>query len=181
MGIPVESIKVGLREEGLGYGLPMCFIELGYTDERLEVEDILREVLEKTTKKGWACIRGDPDPLACGIGTLVRGLSQLQRYVEVETDGLHRDPSWTHAVDRWVANYQDTPVFNYGALRASDTIRIVVPESSGEEDFPYYKKYLEVCSKVNCVKYLVLPKGFPEVVYGRFLELAGRFERVRVY
>lgn len=174
MGIPVESIKVGLREEGLGYGLPMCFIELGYTDEKLEVEDILREVLEKTTKKGWACIRGNPDPLACGVGTLVRGLSQLQRYVEIETDGLHRDPSWTHTADRWVVDYQEKPVFNYGALRASDTVRILV---ESPDDAPWVEKALEGCSKINCVKYLRYTKSTKE----RWLELALKFERVRVY
>ena len=37
MGLPVESIKVGLRDEGLGSGLPMCFIELESTREKMEV------------------------------------------------------------------------------------------------------------------------------------------------
>ena len=181
MGLPVENIKVGLRGEGLGSGLPMCFIEMGYPDEKVEGEDLLREVLGVTSKKGWVCIQGDPDPLACGIGTLVRGLSQLQRYVEVETDGVHRDPSWTHTVDRWVVDFSQTPAFNYGSLRASDTIRIRIPESVGDEDFSYYEEYLEVCRKINCVKYLLLPQGFPEAIKARFLDLASEFERVRIY
>ena len=174
MGLPVESIKAGLRQEGLGYGLPMCFIGLGYTDGKSEIEDILREVLEKTIKRGWVCIRGEPDPLACGVGTLVRGLSQLQRYVEIETDGLHRDPSWTHTVDRWVVNSQRKPAFNYGALRASDTFRIKVDLL---EDSPKVENALESISKINCVKYLRATKGTQK----KWLDLVGKFERVRLY
>lgn len=174
MGVPVESIEVGLREEGLGCGLPMCFIEMGYPSGKTEVEDVLREVLGNTVKRGWVCIRGEFDPLACGIGTLARGLSQLQRYVEVETDGLHRDPSWTRTVDRWCVDFQEKPVFNYGALRATDTIRLPVLASS---EVGEVEEALEVCSKINCVKYLKVPRGTDK----EWIELAGKFERVRVY
>jgi len=174
MGLPVESIEVGLREEGLGFGLPMCFIELGYTDEKMEVEDTLREVLGRIPKRGWVCIRGSHDPLVCGIGTLVRGLSQLQRYVEVETNGLLRDPSWTHTVDRWIVNYQGKPAFNYGALRATDTIRILLDSMEGANRV---EEALGVCSKLNCVKYLRSPKGAQK----GWIDLAVKFERVRVY
>ncbi len=171
MGLPIDGIRSGLREEGLGCGLPMCFIELGYTDEKMEVEGILREVLGKSIKRGWVCIRGIPDPLACGIGTLVRGLSQLQRYVEVETDGLHRDPSWTHTVDRWIVDYQHESAFNYGALRSSDTIRLAAVSLS-EAD-----QALGVCRELNCVKYIKAPKGSRK----KWLDLVSNFERVRLY
>jgi len=172
MGLPVESIEIELRDEGLGYGLPMCFIELGYTDEKMEVEEVLREVLEKTGKKGWVCIRGRPDPLACGVGTLVRGLSQLQRYIEVETDGLRRDPSWSRSVDRWVVSFQSGSSFNYGSLRASDSIKILVDTLTTSE----ISKLLEASSKINCVKYLKVPTGTRE----DWMDLATQFERVRV-
>jgi len=174
--IPIVSIKTGLRQEGLNYGVPVTFITLGGVD-RLEIEDILKEVLSKSVKRSWVCIVGEEfDPLSFGIGTLVKGLSQLQRYVEVETDGLHRDPSWTHTVDRWVVDFQDKSSYNLGSLRASDTIRIKVDSLAPEVAFEV-KEVLEITSKINCVKYLKVPKGTQK----KWLGLISKFERVRVY
>lgn len=172
--IPIVSIKTGLREEGLNYGVPTTFVTLGGVD-RLEVEDILKEVLSKSVKRSWVCIRGEEfDPLSFGIGTLVRGLSQLQRYVEVETDGLHRDPNWTHTVDRWVVDFQENPSYNLGSLRASDTIRVRVDSL---EDSSRVEKVLENIGKVNCVKYLKATKGTQK----KWHSLISRFDRTRVY
>ena len=172
--IPVVSIQTGLRQEGLNYGGPTTFIILGGVD-RMEVEDILREVLSLSIKRSWVCIIGeDFDPLSFGIGTLVKGLSQLQRYVEVETDGLHRDPSWAHTADKWVVDFQEKPTYNLGSLRASDTIRIRV--ESLEED-SRVERALDTLSKINCVKYLKIPEGTQKIWYG----LISKFERTRVY
>ena len=172
--IPVISIKTGLREEGLNYGVPVTFISLGGVN-RLEIEDILKEVLSKSVKRSWVCITGEEfDPLSFGIGTLIRGLSQLQRYVEVETDGLHRDPSWTHTVDRWVVDYQETSSFNLGSLRASDTIRIEVTSTM---DTSTVGEILETTSKINCVKYLKVTKGTQK----KWHDLISKYERVRVF
>jgi len=172
--IPIVSIKTGLRQEGMNYGVPVVFVTLGGVD-RLEVEDILREVLSKSVKRGWVCITGEEfDSLSFGIGTLVKGLSQLQRYVEVETDGLHRDPSWTHTADRWVVDYQEKSSYNLGALRASDTIRLKVDSTMSTS---MVEEILETTSKINCVKYLKVTKGTQK----EWHSLISKFERVRVY
>ena len=172
--IPIISIKTGLREEGLNYGVPVTFITLGGV-ERFEVEDILKQVLSKSVKRSWVCIIGEEfDPLSFGVGTLVRGLSQLQRYVEVETDGLHRDPSWAHTVDRWVVDFQEKSSYNLGSLRASDTIRIKVDSSA---DASIVEGDLDSVDKVNCVKYLKVPKGTQK----KWHSLISKFERVRVF
>ncbi len=172
--IPIVSIKTGLRQEGLNYGVPVTFITLGGAS-RLDVEDILKEVLSKSVKRSWVCISGEEfDPLSFGIGTLVKSLSQLQRYVEVETDGLHRDPNWTHTVDKWVVDYQEKHSFNLGSLRASDTIRVKV---GSLEDHFWVETVLEALSKINCVKYLKVAKGTQK----KWHSLISKFERVRVY
>lgn len=172
--IPIVSIKTELRQEGLNYGVPVTFVILGGVD-RVEVEDILKEVLTLSIKRSWVCIMGEEfDPLSFGIGTLVKGLSQLQRYVEVETDGLHRDPSWAHTVDRWVVDFQENPSYNLGSLRASDTIRVKVDSAA---DASIVEENLSNLSKVNCVKYLKVAKGTQK----KWHSLISKFERVRVY
>lgn len=172
--IPIVSIKTGLREEGLNYGIPVTYITLGGVD-RIEVEDILKEVLSKSIKRSWVCIIGEEfDPLSFGIGTLVKGLSQLQRYVEVETDGLHRDPSWAHTCDRWVVDYRENSSYNLGSLRASDTIRIRVDSPA---DASMVEESLENINKINCVKYLRVTRGTQR----KWHSLISKFERVRVY
>ncbi len=172
--IPVVSIESELRQEGLNYGIPTIFIILGGVN-RLEIEDILKEVLSQSVKRSWVCIKGEEfDPLSFGIGTLVKSLSQLQRYVEVETDGLHRDPSWSHTTDRWIINYQTDPKYNLGSLRASDTIRIKVDP---KDDDARIGEILESLSKTNCVKYLKVAKGTQR----EWHSLISKFERVRVF
>jgi hypothetical protein len=175
--LSVKDITRGLRVEGVGYGLPMTFIRLGGSDNSI-TEDILRDMLEVTPKRGWVCIQGvDFDPLGMGIGTLVRGISQLQRYSEVETSGIYRDPSWSKSVDRWIVDVTEKPIFNYGSLRSSDTIRLKVDSVT---DLTLAESYLLALRQYSSTKYVVIPRT-DKALLGEAFKLINQFERTRVF
>lgn len=122
--ITVGKISEGVRGEGLNFGLPMVFIKLGMGTEYPSVDELLREVVMKTRCK-WALLFGE-NTTQVGMGTLVKGLSSLGLYTEVEVSGSVRDPGWLHAVDRWVVDYTENALFNFNALRSSDMVRWTV-------------------------------------------------------
>jgi len=174
--IPLSEISNGLRKEGLNYGVPTTFVVLGGTNQ-IQMEDLLEEILKKSTKRGWVCLVGkDFDPLSMGIGTLVRGLSQLQRFVEVETDGLHRDPRWAYTVDRWIVRWTSKSVYNLGSLRATDSIKFEVTDETSLEEI---QDFLDGCSSLTPVRYLVT-SSFGEITSSMF-DLVRKYERSRIY
>lgn len=129
--IRVEKVWEGIRSEGLNYGLPTTFLKLGPGPD-YNSEDLVKEILMQTRCK-WVCILGE-STTQIGIGTLVKGLSTVGMYIEVEVGGSIKDPGWLHTVDRWLVDYVKEPTFNYGALRTQDMIRFVV-EGRGDLNF----------------------------------------------
>jgi len=173
--IPLVRVFNGLRQEGLNYGVPTTFVVLG-GGTQIQLEDLLEEVLKKSIKRGWICLKGqDFDPLSMGVGTLVRGLSQLQRFVEIETDGLHRDPRWAHTVDRWIVLWHPTVGFNLGSLRATDGIKFRMDQNTALEEV---KRFLEACKDSASIKYVLMEDGswIDEV-----FEMVRTYERSRMY
>jgi len=173
----ISLVKVfnGLRKEGLNYGVPTTFVVLG-GDTQVQLEDLLEEVLKKSIKRGWVCLKGeDFDPLSMGVGTLVRGLSQLQRFVEIETDGLHRDPRWAHTVDRWAVTWHPKLSFNLGSLRATDGIKFRMDQNTTLDEV---KEFLEACKDSASVKYVLMgDRPWREEIF----EMVRTYERSRMY
>jgi len=187
-GISISNIERELRAEGLNYGLPFTRVTLGGPVEPEPVEDVVQMILESTPKRGWVLLVGElpDDPLNLGIGTLVRGLSQLQRFVEVETSGLYRDPSWLPACDRWTVECQPKMGFNLGALRVTDCIRLTLPSIA---DLDKVESFLLVLKQYSCTKYVLLPrstggKDFDDnwrEFWSSSFNLVSKFERTRLF
>lgn len=170
--ITVEKIWEGVKQEGLNYGLPTTFIQLGMGPE-YSSEDLVKEVLMHTRCK-WVCILGE-NTTQVGMGTLVRGLSSVGMYIEVEVSGVMRDPGWLHTVDRWVVDYAKEGNFNYGALRTQDMVRFVV---KGEGDLNFAKEGFEDLKLFSGTKYLKLVgKKLGKEAFA----LVRRYERSRLY
>ncbi len=169
--LSVVSIKRGLRQEGPNIGIPTIFVTLGGYADKIPTEDIVETILMMSVKNTWVTIRGqDEDVLSMGIGVLVKGLSSLKRFIEVETNGLLRTPSWTHTVDRWVVDWCVDGAFNLGALRATDALKFTGPLEELDA-------FLEVSKGYPTIKYLVAPHQEQD----RVLDIASKYERVRVY
>ena len=175
--IPLVRVTVGLKREGPGAGYPMAFILLGGTNG-VETEDVMEQSLKLVPKRGWISIFGDEfDPLGMGVGTLVRGLSHFQRYVEVCTGGFHRDPNWFRSCDRWIVDLQQSPSFNYKAMRSCDSLRLRVTEDTDLEEV---YNYLVACSKFACEVFLTVPAKNQKLVQDTF-SMAVDFSRVRIF
>ena len=170
--VDVAKMFEDIRDEGVNYGLPTTFIKLGagptYTSE-----DLVREALMHTRCK-WVCILGE-NTTQVGMGTLVKGLSSVGMYIEVETSGEFRDPGWLHTVDRWVVDYVKDGSFNYGALRSQDMVRFTV---EGAGDLNFAKEEFENLKLFSGTKYiLLLDKKLRDEVF----TLVRKYERSRVY
>jgi len=170
--IEAEKIWEGIRLEGLNYGLPTTFIKLGPGSE-YNSEELVREVLMHTKCK-WVCILGK-NTTQVGMGTLVKGLSSVGMYVEVEAGGDVRDPGWLHTVDRWVIDYVKEAAFNYGALRSQDMARFVV---EGEGDLNFAKEGFEDLKLFTGTKYVKL---FDKKLNSEVFSLVRKYERARLY
>jgi len=170
--VDVAKMWEDIRREGLNYGLPTVFLNLGngptYTSE-----DLVREVLMHTRCK-WVCILGE-NTTQVGMGTLVKGLSSTGMYIEVEASGAVRDPGWLHTVDRWVINYVKEASFNYGALRSQDMIRFVV---KGEGDLNFAKEGFEEMKVFPGTKYVML---LDKKLKNDAFALVRRYDRGRLY
>ena len=173
--LTVEKIWEGPRLEGLNYGLPTTFLKFGlgvpYT-----IEDLVRDILMKTRCK-WVCIFGE-DPTQVGTGSLIKGLTSIGRYTEVECSGRVRDPKYLHTVDRWIVDYTPNGLFNYSALRDRDMIRWTITKAT---DLSVVKSGLEEQKLFGGTKVLkVVGTDTAEVLHKCF-EISKGYERVRVY
>ena len=171
--ITVEKISEGLRKEGLNYGMPMVFLKLGSGTPYSSVDELVREVLMKTRCK-WVCLYGE-NTTQVGMGALVKGLSSLGLYTEVEVNGSVRDPGWLHAVDRWVVDYAENSLFNYNALRSSDMVRFIVEDRG---DLSLVKKGFEELKLFPGTKYV---KVETKEVLEEVFQFVRRYERSRLY
>lgn len=184
--LSVGKMWEGVRQEGVNYGLPVMFIQLGPGAEYTS-EDLVKEVLVHTRCR-WCCITGQ-NTTQVGMGTLVKGLSSVGMSIEVEVDGSIKDPGWLHTIDRWVVDYAKEGLFNYGALRSQDMIRFVI---KGEGDLNFAKEGFEDLKLFPGTKYLmVIPediiprsgdKALVKVVLLReAFQLVRRYDRCRLY
>lgn len=176
--ISVEKMWEGIREEGLGTGLPMVHLKLGYGEDYNLPEDLVREVMRKTRCK-WACILG-PDTTQIGMGTAIKGFSAVGIEVEVEVSGSVRDPGWLNSVQRWIIDYIPKPTFNLGALRAQDAVRFTVRDSGSLRMVEEGLKSLLVFPGTKYIK--VLPGPEQSKIYSQeALRIAREYNRTRVY
>lgn len=171
--ILVEKIYEGVRQEGVNYGLPMVFIKLGYGSDYPSGEGLVREIVTKCKCK-WVCVHGD-NTTQVGMGTVVKGLATVGMNIEVECLGTVRDPGWFASVDRWMVNYAEEPLFNFGVLRTTDMVRFVV---EGEGDFHLLQQGFKALKMFegNKVVNLKNKKMLPEV-----FSFARDYDRVRIY
>ena len=169
--ISVEKVSEGIRGEGVNYGLPTVFLHMGLGNDYPSVESLVRDILVHTKCK-WVCILGE-GTTQVGMGTLVKGLSSVGMYVEIECSGIVRDPGWLHVPDRWVIDYVEDGVFNYAALRSNDMVRFMV---EGEGDLNFVRTGFESLRLFPGTKYIKLLKE----VKGVF-ELLRKYERARLY
>jgi len=169
--LTVEKIWEGLRQEGLNYGLPTTFIKLGEGREFPSMMELVREILFKTKCK-WICLLGE-GTTQVGMGTLVKSLSTVGQYVEVECDGSIRDPGWSRAVDRWVIDYSPEPLFNYAVLRPADMMRFTV---RSEKDLPALQSGFEALKFFAGTKYVRMTDRLPSV-----FEFVRKYDRSRIY
>jgi hypothetical protein len=177
--ITVEKIQEAVRQEGLNFGLPEVFIRLGVGQEFATVEDLVKEIVVHT-KPRWVCILGE-DTTQVGLGSLVKGLSVVGCYIEIECSGRTRDPGWLHSVDRWVVDYVESPTFNIGALRSGDMVRFVV---KGKGDLSSVKEGFEQLRLFPGTRYVKVEadgKGVPADLYREAFELVKYYERARLY
>lgn len=114
----MNAFKVhrGYRQFGLNYGLPVFLVECGvgvsYTPT-----DLIRKLVSIGLDKGsWVVVKNGLGER--GIGDFVQGLKYIGTRVEVEGNGNSKTPGWFPMVDRWIVEYKEGGVFNYGALRA---------------------------------------------------------------
>ena len=170
--VEVEKLWEGIRKEGLNYGLPTTFVRLGKGPE-FNSEELVREIIISTKCK-WVCILGK-GTTQVGMGTLVKGLSSVGMYVEVETSGEVRDPGWMHTVDRWVVDYTGEGSFNFGALRSQDMVRFVV---KGEGDFNFAKEGFEELKLFPGTKYIKLLEN---KLKNPVFDFVRKHERSRLY
>lgn len=176
--ITVEKIWEGVRREGLNFGLPTTFIQLGPGPE-YSSESLVKDILLNTRCK-WVCIFGE-NTTQVGMGTLVKGLSSVGMYIEVEASGSVRDPGWLHTVDRWVIDYAKEGSFNYNALRSQDMIRFLV---KGEGDLNFVRESFPDLSMFPGTKYIKLDGDKTKVTAmfkGEAFALVRRNDRCRLY
>ena len=171
--IIVNKIWEGVRQEGLNYGLPTTFLELGDGVPYSTTEELVKTLMTNTKCK-WICIRGE-STTQVGMGTLVRGLAAVGLYVEIECKGDIKDPGWLNAVDRWVVDYMDTPHFNMGALRSKDMIRYTV---NTKEELPKVEVAFAQHKGFTGTKYI--KSGDKELIKACF-EFVRKWERGRLY
>ena len=172
--------------EGLNYGLPTTFIKLGPGAE-FTSEALVKDVIVHTRCK-WVCIFGE-STTQVGMGTLIKGLSTVGLYIEVEVSGGIRDPGWMHSVDRWLVDYVKGGSFNYSALRTQDMIRFVV---RNQEELNRVKVEFEELKLFSGTKFIkiatkdVIPKSgnkklLNSTLYREAFALVRKYERGRLY
>lgn len=153
------------REVGGGYGLPMFHVEFGFGTTYDPIKLIERLASEGMNTGSWVTLSqgclGEQ-----GIVTFIEGLVQCKVKVEVEDDGNHDCPPWFMRAERWLVDWKETPVFNYGALRPMRDFLIY----SGTD----YQRFIKETEKLQALRALLVPD--PSKVFDLV-----KFTNVRVY
>jgi len=170
MPILVKKIWEGVRLEGLNYGLPEAFLELGEGIEYSSSMELLREFLKVESR--WVCIRGTGSTQV-GFGSLVKGFGTINLNVELECDGSVRNPGWLNSVDRWVVDFSEEPLFDYYALRTADMLRFTI---RNEKDLETAKRVFGSLKLFPGTKYLKMLAPVPGAE-----ELVRKYDRTRIY
>jgi len=119
----VFQIHQGYRDLGIGFGLPVYFVDFG-VGLSLNPEQTANRLFTLGLQKGeWVVLRGSPVGER-GCGVLVSGLKHLGFKVEVEDEGAFGCPAWFPQADRWIIWYRAVSTFNYHALRARQDLLI---------------------------------------------------------
>ena len=127
----IFRVQKGYRQVGLGYGLPVFYIDFG-----LGWKASSEELLGKLVKMGlmpklWVVLRGGLSER--GIGELIYGLKYLQARVEVEASTDEPTPGWFPQADRWLIWYSGVGRFNLQALRTGQDMVVFDGEGKVEE------------------------------------------------
>lgn len=183
MGYDVESFYETTRQEGVNCGLPMTFMRMGLGQYFPKVEDLVGTILS-LANCNWVAIVGE-DTTRAGMGSVTRGLWQCGFSTEVEVSGERKDPSWLNSVTKWVVDYTDNNVFNFGALRSNDQVRFVV---STPEDFELVKIGFEELQKLPSIKYIRYKPDTSKMTKGEVNQLAvqcidflKKYDRARMF
>jgi len=171
--LSVYRMYEGIRHEGINYGRPELFVVLGTGSDYPSV-DTLAEDIFRFTRHQWICILGD-DTARIGMGSLVKILSKLGLYIELEADGKSATPGWFISADRWVVDYTEDSPFNYFTLRPQDMIRFKYLGST--EDI---SRGLKVVEASLGMKYLKVPTVSKDE-YKEIFDLVTKNEDVRIY
>jgi len=112
----IFRIHQGYRIVGIGYGLPVFYVDCG-SGVSYKPEEVIGKLRKLGLDVGgWVVIRNNPVNEK-DMGVLVRGLKSVKVKVEVEDDGKGGTPGWFPEADRWVVDWIINNKFNYGALR----------------------------------------------------------------
>jgi len=111
--VNIFKLHRGYRGVGINFGLPVFYVDCG-------------------PGVAWVVIRNNPLEEK-GIGILVEGLKYVRVKVEVECSGSSRCPGWFPKVDRWMVDWVEGGIFNYGSLRNRQDMLIY--KGSRVEDF----------------------------------------------
>lgn len=161
----VFKTSLKLREIGGGYGLPMFHIEFGFGTTYDPVKLIERLATEGMNVGSWVTL-SQGALSEQGIVTFVEGLTQCKVKVEIEDDSMNDCPPWFMRAERWILEWKENPIFNYGALRPM-------------RDFLTYsgtdiQKFIKETEKTQALRALLVPD--PSQVF----ELV-KFTNIRVY
>lgn len=178
--LSINKMYETLRNEGIGYGLPVTVVETGGSREYHSARDFVADIIQ-LTKFRWIVLKG-PEVTTPGMGEVVRGLWSCSLNTEIEITGEKKDPGWFNSVTRWIVDYSEDPVFNYSILRATDLVRFT---SYIDSDMSKLEKLLEQFGKIQAVRCVNLikrksDKDF-ELGYTEHLNLIGKFDRARMY
>lgn len=178
--ISVKKIYQGVRTEGVNYGLPMTFVQLGEGNAYDSVDDLLKDIV-MFTKCNWVCVLGE-DTTQVGMGALVKALYSMGLTIEIVHDGTTRTPGWLHSVERWMVDYAKDNPFNYFALRTQDMVRFTVQQLEDLDDLPKVFEDLKLCPGTKVIRVMQKPKPKEtKELYQKAFELARKYERTRVY
>lgn len=180
--IVVERIYEDIRNEGLCYGLPMTFVQLGTRGTDYDrVDELLKDIVD-LSRFPWVCITG-PGTIGLGLGSLVKALtSSFGLSIELEVTERVDNLRWISSVTRLTLDYNPDWVTTYNSLTVTDQVRFTLKSL---QDVPVIEEGLQSLKDKEFSKYILIPELFAEVeevtLYKEALRLASQFDKVRLY